>query len=87
MARRAYSLARTRKSSRTVGEDSAWLLAGMIRLLSVAATKLARFGSHQGVMPSLAEILGTRRIDILVLRIRFWSASVRELGKSLMAAA
>jgi len=38
----------------------------MIKVLSGAATKLARFGSCQGVMPSLAEILGTRRIDILV---------------------
>jgi len=49
-----------------VGEDSALFLAGMIKVLSGAATKLARFGSCQGVMPSLAEILGTRRIDILV---------------------
>jgi MFS family permease len=36
-----------------VGEDSALFLAGIIRLLLVAATKLARFGSCQDVMPSI----------------------------------
>jgi hypothetical protein len=46
--------------------DGALLLAGVVKLVSVAATKLAHFGSRQGVMPSLAEIFGKRKIDNLV---------------------
>jgi hypothetical protein len=69
-----------------VDEDGALPLAGIVKLVSVAATKLAHFGSCQGVMPSLAEIFGKRRIDNIIEYNSIWQFcnSVRRATANLM---